>query len=94
MTQTLIPKSQQEGHMSATTVSTRARATRIAPTVDRLWSDPAYQSFTLLRVGFAVLPIVMGVDKFFNVLVNWEKYLLRRLASKFDPPRISFLHRN
>jgi uncharacterized membrane protein YphA (DoxX/SURF4 family) len=28
-----------------------------------------------LRVGFTVLPIVMGVDKLFNNLVDWEKYL-------------------
>lgn len=40
-----------------------------------LKSDPAYQSFWLLRVGFTVAPIVFGVDKFANVLVNWEKYL-------------------
>ena len=37
--------------------------------------DPAYQSFSLLRIGFTVLPIVMGADKFANVLVNWERYL-------------------
>jgi hypothetical protein len=40
-----------------------------------LKSDPAYQSFWLLRVGFTVAPIVFGADKFANVLVNWEKYL-------------------
>ncbi|MFL5883573.1 MAG: hypothetical protein ACJ77M_00755, partial [Thermoleophilaceae bacterium] len=35
----------------------------------------AYQSFTLLRIGFFVLPVVFGADKFANVLVDWEKYL-------------------
>jgi uncharacterized membrane protein YphA (DoxX/SURF4 family) len=40
-----------------------------------LRSDPAYQSFWLLRIGFTVAPIVFGADKFANVLVNWEKYL-------------------
>ena len=44
-------------------------------TRDRLRSDPAYQGYLLLRVGFAVAPIVFGLDKFFNVLVNWEQYL-------------------
>jgi uncharacterized membrane protein YphA (DoxX/SURF4 family) len=44
-----------------------------APT--RLRQDPAYQAFVLMRVGFTVLPIVMGVDKFSNALVNWERYL-------------------
>jgi uncharacterized membrane protein YphA (DoxX/SURF4 family) len=42
---------------------------------DRLAADPAYQAFWLLRIGFTVAPIVFGVDKFANVLVNWETYL-------------------
>jgi hypothetical protein len=33
------------------------------------------QAYTILYVGFAVLPIVAGLDKFFNFLVNWEMYL-------------------
>jgi hypothetical protein len=37
--------------------------------------DPVYQSFMLLRIAFTVAPIVFGVDKFFNVLVDWEQYL-------------------
>jgi DoxX len=41
----------------------------------RSWSDPAYQAFVLLRIAFTVAPILFGLDKFFNVLVNWEKYL-------------------
>jgi hypothetical protein len=28
-----------------------------------------------LHVGFVVAPIVAGLDKFFNFLVNWEQYL-------------------
>jgi hypothetical protein len=39
------------------------------------WSDPAYQAFTMLRIGFAVLPIVFGLDKFFDVLTDWQQYL-------------------
>ena len=47
-----------------------------APTgLARLKSDPAYQAFWLLRIGFTVLPILFGLDKFFNVLVDWEIYL-------------------
>jgi uncharacterized membrane protein YphA (DoxX/SURF4 family) len=41
----------------------------------RSFGDPAYQAFTLLRVGFCVLPIVMGIDKFFNSMVFWPQYL-------------------
>ncbi len=39
------------------------------------WRDPRYQAFALLRVGFTALPIVFGLDKFFNVLVDWPNYL-------------------
>jgi uncharacterized membrane protein YphA (DoxX/SURF4 family) len=42
---------------------------------ERLRTDPVFQAFTLLRVGFTVAPIVFGLDKFANVLVNWETYL-------------------
>jgi len=61
--------------MSATAATPAPRLRAIGPDLDLLRSDPAYQSFALLRVGFTVLPIVMGADKFANVLVNWEKYL-------------------
>ena len=40
-----------------------------------LRDDPAYQAFTLLRVAFTVAPIAFGLDKFFNGMVDWEKYL-------------------
>jgi hypothetical protein len=29
----------------------------------------------LLRLAFTVAPIAFGIDKFFNVLVHWPKYL-------------------
>ena len=38
-------------------------------------SGPAYQAYQILRMGFVVAPIVAGLDKFFNLLVNWEQYL-------------------
>ena len=38
-------------------------------------SGPAYQAYQILHVGFVVAPIVAGLDKFFNILVNWEQYL-------------------
>jgi hypothetical protein len=41
----------------------------------RRLDDPAYQAFTLLRVGFTVAPILFGLDKFLDWLVDWEVYL-------------------
>lgn len=43
--------------------------------VERLKSDPGYQAFTLLRIGFALAPVLFGLDKFFDVMVDWEIYL-------------------
>jgi uncharacterized membrane protein YphA (DoxX/SURF4 family) len=39
------------------------------------WSDPRYQAFMLLRLGFTVAPIAFGLDKFWNGMVYWPKYL-------------------
>ncbi len=38
-------------------------------------SDPAYQAFLALRTAFTVAPIVFGLDKFANLLVDWPRYL-------------------
>lgn len=37
--------------------------------------EPAYQAYQILHLGFTVAPILAGLDKFFNLLVNWEQYL-------------------
>ena len=39
------------------------------------WRDARYQAFALLRIAFTVAPIVFGLDKFLNVLVDWPIYL-------------------
>jgi uncharacterized membrane protein YphA (DoxX/SURF4 family) len=46
-----------------------------APVLSANWSDARYQSYMLLRLAFTVAPIAFGIDKFFNVLVHWPKYL-------------------
>jgi uncharacterized membrane protein YphA (DoxX/SURF4 family) len=33
------------------------------------------RSWWALRIGLGVVPIVAGIDKFFNLLTNWEMYL-------------------
>jgi hypothetical protein len=38
-------------------------------------AGPSRQAFLLLRTVFTVAPIVFGVDKFANVLVDWPRYL-------------------
>jgi len=34
-----------------------------------------YQAFLTLYAGFVALPIIAGLDKFFDFLVNWSNYL-------------------
>ncbi|MGN6780112.1 MAG: hypothetical protein ACTHJH_01265 [Marmoricola sp.] len=38
--------------------------------------DPGHQAYLALRVGFALLPVLFGIDKFAGVLTDhWTKYL-------------------
>jgi len=60
--------------MSSASVDVGIRE-RPRPFAERVAGDPVYQSFLLLRIAFTVAPIVFGLDKFFNVLVDWERYL-------------------
>jgi len=59
--------------MSTTTVGAHAAPAGTVST--RLRTDPAFQAFTLLRIGFTVAPILFGLDKFANVMVDWTVYL-------------------
>jgi uncharacterized membrane protein YphA (DoxX/SURF4 family) len=45
----------------------------VAP--ERRLRSPAYQGYLLLRTGFVVAPILFGLDKFFNYMVDWPDYL-------------------
>ncbi|CRK62148.1 PROBABLE TRANSMEMBRANE PROTEIN [Alloactinosynnema sp. L-07] len=38
-------------------------------------ADPAYQAFLALRTVFTVAPVLFGLDKFANLLVEWPIYL-------------------
>ncbi|MFC4607607.1 hypothetical protein ACFO9E_07245 [Streptomyces maoxianensis] len=55
--------------MSSATTSTSLTARRAALT------DPGYQAFLILRIGFTVAPVLFGLDKFTNLLVDWPSYL-------------------
>ncbi len=36
---------------------------------------PSHQAYQILHLGFTVLPILAGLDKFFEVLADWDRYL-------------------
>jgi uncharacterized membrane protein YphA (DoxX/SURF4 family) len=56
---------------AAPAATPQARETR----GEALRADARYQTYLLLRIGFTAAPIAFGLDKFFNVLVHWPKYL-------------------
>ena len=60
--------------MAATSIPVPA-GNGISRTLHRARVEPAYGAFLTLLAGFIVLPIVFGLDKFTNVLTNWEGYL-------------------
>src|SRR4051812_42004871 len=37
--------------------------------------EPERQAYQILHLGFTVAPILAGVDKFFDILGNWDQYL-------------------
>ena len=38
-------------------------------------TDYAHQAYMILKFGFTVAPIIAGLDKFSNLLVDWTQYL-------------------
>jgi uncharacterized membrane protein YphA (DoxX/SURF4 family) len=53
----------------------RNSATDAARPLAAARDDAGYQAFLMLRIAFAAAPIAFGLDKFFNVLVDWPQYL-------------------
>jgi hypothetical protein len=58
----------------ATITRPTAAATTTATTATDI-ANPVFQAFWLLRIGFTVAPILFGLDKFLNWLVDWRIYL-------------------
>lgn len=44
------------------------------PYTDRQ-QNSAYQAYVLLQYAFVLVPLIAGLDKFSNILVNWSAYL-------------------
>src|SRR3954469_10393642 len=56
-----------------TTSSTTSRASTLH--LNRIGRTGADQAFTLLRTVFTIAPIAFGLDKFVELLTDWDKYL-------------------
>src|SRR3954471_8741211 len=63
--------------MSTTALPNRAAgapsSTAAAPSTAA--AEAGFQAYMLLRLAFTVAPIAFGLDKFFNVMVDWTQYL-------------------
>src|SRR5260370_37560480 len=64
--------------------TSETRTTGTSMTAEKT-GDPAYQAYRILQAGFIAAPILAGLDKFFNILVNWEKYLAPFVANLIAP---------
>ncbi len=45
-----------------------------------------------LRIAFGLVPLVAGIDKFFNVLTNWEMYLAPAFARLVPMSQQQFMY--
>ncbi len=73
------------------TVSQPSSPTRAGTHVSPIVSRPAYQAYVILHVGFVVLPIVAGLDKFSDLLVNWDAYLAPVVTNTLSVSAHSFM---
>jgi uncharacterized membrane protein YphA (DoxX/SURF4 family) len=74
--------------------TTKAPSHGATGTWERVRHDPAYAAFWLLRVGFVVLPIWMGLDKFMKVLyAHWPEALAPWVvhASPFSAQTVMYI---
>src|SRR5262245_40382064 len=49
-------------------------------------------AYWALRIAFGLGPLVAGLDKFTNILVNWEKYLSPAIQRTLPTSTPTFMH--
>jgi hypothetical protein len=67
--------------MATTTQSHHAVTGGLRETVG---ADPNHQAYQILHWGFVAAPAIAGIDKFVQLLANWDKYL-SPLFAKISP---------
>ncbi len=76
--------------MLRTNESTRPSAGWLAPATA---NEPAatHQAHIILHIGYAVLPIIAGADKFVHALTNWDAYLAPFVVRLLPIPAHTFM---
>ncbi len=59
---------------------TDSTAAAVSAATGHTMQEPAFAAYSILRYGFIALPLLMGLDKFFNVLTDWPGYLASWIA--------------
>jgi hypothetical protein len=54
-------------------------------------SSQSLQAYEILHAGYVIVPLVAGLDKFTNRLVNWDQYLAPELPARFGMTPRSFM---
>ena len=67
--------------MTDTVSSTVNPETDVAASARR--GEPGYGAYQILHLAFTVAPLLAGLDKFFHLMVNWDKYLAPWLSRLF-----------
>ncbi|HEV2283238.1 MAG TPA: hypothetical protein VGX75_12700 [bacterium] len=52
---------------------------------------PAHSAFRILRFAYAVVPVVMGLDKFVNALAAWPHYLAPVISESLPVSPAAFM---
>ena len=58
--------------------------------LQRAKAEPAHGAFLMLWIGFIAIQLIIGLDKFTNVLTNWVDYLaplIGDISPRSDPAR-------
>ncbi len=58
----------------------------------RVRTDPSYSAFWILRLGFVALPLLMGLDKFGNVMTYWPDYLAPWIVALLPFTAVTAMH--
>jgi uncharacterized membrane protein YphA (DoxX/SURF4 family) len=54
--------------------------------------DNLKSSYWALRIAFGLVPFLAGLDKFFNLLTNWEQYISPAAARLLPVSATAFMH--
>jgi len=56
------------------------------------FDTPLNNAWWVLRIGLGVGPILAGLDKYFNILTNWEMYLNPLVPRLLHVQDVTFMH--